>query len=307
MIKHLSKIFFVTMLLLLLSACSIQRIATNQIANSLASSGTNFAADEDPELIALAMPFTLKLIESILAENPDHARLRTAAAAAFTQYAYGFIQLEADYVEAEDFEKASAMRVRARKLFIRAREHGFKRIEKSFPDFRVKIKMNPKDAVSFLEKDLTETIYWTAAAWASAILLGKDDPHLVAELPQMEAMMDRARTLNSEWGEGAIHSFLITYTMSRQSENPIEESRMHFEKALRASRGRLLSPYVAFAESVCVQMQDAKEFQSILHKALSIDLNAHPSARLLNTLMRKRALWLLSQMEELFLIDEEKS
>ena len=65
-------------LLLALSGCSIKRMAMNEVGNALAGSGTSFASDDDPELVAEAIPFTLKLVESILEEVPDHKRLRTA-------------------------------------------------------------------------------------------------------------------------------------------------------------------------------------------------------------------------------------
>lgn len=43
---------------LLLSGCSVKRYAINQLGNALAASGTTFAADEDPELIRAAVPFS---------------------------------------------------------------------------------------------------------------------------------------------------------------------------------------------------------------------------------------------------------
>jgi hypothetical protein len=46
------------------TACSIKRVAINKIGNALASGGTTFTSDEDPELVRDALPFSLKLIES---------------------------------------------------------------------------------------------------------------------------------------------------------------------------------------------------------------------------------------------------
>ena len=48
--------------------------------------------------------------------------------------------------------------------------------------------------------------------------------------------------------------------------------------------------------------QDAKEFKSLLERALAIDVNARPEWRLVNTVMQHRARWLLSRMEDLFLV-----
>jgi hypothetical protein len=48
------------------------------------------------------------------------------------------------------------------------------------------------------------------------IVLSKDIPDLVAQIPAMEALMDRALELDERFDRGAIHTFLVTYEMSRQ-------------------------------------------------------------------------------------------
>jgi hypothetical protein len=75
--------------------CSLERIATNRIADTLAASGTTCASDDDPELIEATLPFSLKLMEIVLAEAPEHRGLLTATSAAFAQYAYAFVHQDA--------------------------------------------------------------------------------------------------------------------------------------------------------------------------------------------------------------------
>jgi hypothetical protein len=60
---------------------------------------------------------------------------------------------------------------------------------------------------------------------------------------------------------------------------------------------------VSFAEAVCVGKQDRKEFEVLLRKALAIDPHGRPEWRLQNLITRRRAQWLLSQVDELFLED----
>ena len=50
--------------------CSINKMAVNKIGNALAAGGDTYASDDDPELIKAATPFTLKLMESLLAQSP---------------------------------------------------------------------------------------------------------------------------------------------------------------------------------------------------------------------------------------------
>ena len=52
------RIYLVLAGLALLPACSIKHIAINKLGNALASGGSTFTADEDPELVRDALPFS---------------------------------------------------------------------------------------------------------------------------------------------------------------------------------------------------------------------------------------------------------
>src|SRR6266850_1117519 len=145
--------------------CSIRRYALNQAADALASSGTTFASDDDPELIKAAAPFSLKLMESFLAENPRHQGLLAAAASGFTQYAYAFVQDEADELEPTDLAAAEALRARARRLYLRAQRYGLRGLEVKHAGFEKNLMENPRAAVRAATKSDVPLLYWTAAAW----------------------------------------------------------------------------------------------------------------------------------------------
>jgi hypothetical protein len=119
--SDLQKLCAVVLLLFFVSGCSIRKVAINRIGNALEQSGTTFASDNDPELVKEAIPFSLKLIESLLAESPRHRGLLLTASRGFTQYAYAFVKKEADETEPQNFALSSEMRARARGLFLRAR------------------------------------------------------------------------------------------------------------------------------------------------------------------------------------------
>ncbi len=292
---------------LAMSGCSIKKIAVNKIGDALAQSGTTFASDEDPELVKDALPFSLKLIESLLAESPNHRGLLFAAASGFTQYGYAFIREEADETEPQDFARAADMRLRARKLFLRARDYGMRGLETTHPGLRAALDKDPQAAVKKAKRSDVPLLYWTAASWGLAITLSKNEPGLIADQPVVEALIDRALALDEAFDQGAIHSFLISYEPARQGAegDPYERARKHFDRAMILSGGFQAGPLVALAESVSVAKQDRKEFQSLLERALAIDVNARPEYRLANLMMQRRARRLLSRTEELFLVDSE--
>ena len=292
--------------LCLSAGCSMQRIAVNRVGDALAGGGSVFAEDDDPELIRDAAPFTLKFMESLLAETPEHQGLLLAAASGFTQYAYAFVQQEADEIEGDNLGKASAARVRAKRLYLRARNYGLRGLEVAHPGFRARLSADPREAVRSATRQDVPVLYWTAAAWAAAISLAKDEPARIGEIPQMEALMDRALALDEGFDHGAIHTFLIAYEMARVAAtgDPVTRSRQHFERAMELAHGMQAGPLVSFAEAVCVQKQDLPQFDALLKRALAINPDDDPATRLANLVQQRRARWLLTRREDLFLVSD---
>jgi predicted anti-sigma-YlaC factor YlaD len=285
------------------SGCIVRKMAINMVGNALASSGTTFASDDDPELVKQALPFSLKLMESLLAETPKHRSLLFATSSAFTQYAYAFVREDADELEPVNLEAAVEMKARARRLFLRARDYGLRGLDTRIHGIRKALAEDPVKAVKAARRKDVPLMYWTAASWGSAISLSKNDMMLVADQPIVEALIDRCLELNESFDQGAIHSFLITYETVRQggAGDPYQRARKHFDRAMELSGGFQAGPLVSLAESVAVAKQDRKEFKSLLERALAIDVNARPEYRLVNLVMQRRARWLLSRIDDLIL------
>lgn len=286
------------------TGCSIHRYAVNQYSDAVSRSGTVFASDDDPDLVKASSPFSLKLIESLLSENPRHRGLLLAATSGFTQYAFAFVQEDADETEARDLTEAEALRTRARRLYLRAQRYGLRGLEAGHPGFSEALLAHPKATAHCATKKDVPLLYWTACAWAGAISLSKDNPDLISQVPAMEALIDRALELDEGFDHGAIHGFLIAYEMSRQGAagDPAARAREHFDRAMALSGGKEAAPLLALAESVAVQKQDVKQFDSLLQQALAINPDGNPETRLVNLVMQRRARWLLSRKSDLFLI-----
>jgi predicted anti-sigma-YlaC factor YlaD len=289
-------------LLLCLGACaSLKKVVIKQAGNALSGSGTTFSSDDDPEFVAAAIPFSLKMMEALLAESPNHEGLLLATTSYFTQYGYAFITQQADELEEKDLAAANAQRERASRMFRRAWNYGIRGLEVKHPGFEKELRANPKVALKKLTKADVPLLYWTTVA--GGLRIRPDKPETVADQPMVEAMIDRALELDESYEKGAIHAFLIKYEMNRQGVkgDAAERSRKHFKRAVALSGGIDAGPYVSFAEAVAVPKQDAKEFEALLNKALAIDVDAHPEIRLSNMVMQRRARWLLARKDDLIL------
>src|SRR5262245_47200187 len=91
-------------------ACSLKTMAVKTVANTLAEPGDVFTRDNDPELVRDALPFGLKLYESLLESVPTHVPLLIGTCRGFTQYSYAFIEADADALDASKRDEASALR-----------------------------------------------------------------------------------------------------------------------------------------------------------------------------------------------------
>lgn len=285
------------------ASCSIDRFATERVANALSATGDVFASDDDPELVREASPFGIKLMESVLASQPEHAGLLTALARSCVQYGWAFVQQDGDFVEDEDLERAEELRERARRLYLRGREYGLRALEVQHPGLRGELGRDPAAAAGGLAREDLDALYWTAAAWGAALALSKDRPGDVADQPVLEALLDRAFALDEGYGQGALRTLLVSYESARigGERGADERARAHYARAVELSGGNAAGPHVALAEAVCLPAQGRAEFEDLLGRALAVDPDRQPGRRVENLVVQRRARWLLERTGELFL------
>ncbi len=280
-------------------ACSLQHLAVDKAGDALAGNASVVARDDDPDFIRAAAPFSLKLMESLLAQDPAQPGLLLAATSGFTQYSYAFVQLDADLLEDQDYKAAGLLRERAKRLYLRARNFGLQGLDHAHPHFTEALRRDPQAAGGTLRAADVPLLYWTAVAWAAAISQAKDDPNLVGDLPLVDELAARADALDPDYGAGALQGFLISYEMAREARP--EVARAHFDRAVALGEGHRAAPYVALAESVCVPQRARAEYLKVLDQALAIDADRYPDTRLENLIEQRRARWLRDRVDELFL------
>jgi predicted anti-sigma-YlaC factor YlaD len=284
-------------LLLLGGGCA--RIISHAAGRALAPEGALFAAEDDPELVRQALPFGLKTLEGLLAQSPRDPALLLAAASGFTQYAYAFVQQDAEFLAAKDPAAVRAGLARARRLYLRARDYGLRGLEARHRGFGAALESGPAAAAALAGREDLPLLYWTAAAWGASVSLAKDDMKAVGQLPRVEALFARALALDEAWDHGALHEFAIAYEGAQGGRSG--PAKAHLDRALALSGGRKLGPLVTYAESVCVPLQDRKSFDELLDRVLAFDADSAPPFRLANLVAQSRARWLKSRTEDLFL------
>ncbi len=275
-------------------------LATGALADALSGNGGALGRDDDPELVADAAPFGLKTMESVLVSQPEHVGLLTALAGGFVQYGAAFVDMPADVVATSDFERSQEMKLRARKLFLRARGYALQGLEVDHEGFEARLRKDATAALAEMEADDVPLLYWTAASWGLAISVSKTDPELIADLPIVQALTDRCIALDPAWGQGTVHELAMSIEMARPG-GQADKATKHYEAAVALNGGHRAGTHVSYAETVMVQKQDLAAFKALLDKALAIDVAAYPDDKLANTILQRRARWLLGRVDDLFL------
>jgi len=286
----------------LLSACSLRQMAGKTIADSLAHGSSAYARDDDPELVREALPFGLKTLEGLATDLPRHRPLLRSLASGFTSYAVAYVVPESERLEGIDVFAARAERDRARRLLLRGRDYGLRALEVQHPSFGLALRANASGTLARTTLDDLPDLYWTAAAWGSAISLGKGDMELVADMPIVERLIRRAEALNEAWDEGSLHEFLIAFESRGEAMGgSLTRAREHYERAMALNHGLRVGPVVALAEHVAVQEHNRDEFDALLARAVAFDVERVPASRLANILAQRRARRLQQTADDLFL------
>lgn len=300
--RRCGRAILVAVALFALSACSLKTMAVKTVADALSESGDVFARDDDPELVRDAVPFALKLYESLLDTVPRHAPLLVATCSGFTQYAYAFLETDAIVLGDERHEEASALRARALRFYLRGRDYCMRAMEVRFPGIGPKLLNDPVPALARARRSDVEMLYWTAASWGAAIALGVDRPEIAVDFPVVRALAERALALDDTWGRGALHELMISLDSLPEAlgGNPAR-AREHFERAVALQKGLSPGPYVALATGVAVPARDRAEFESLLKQALAVNPDDEPSTRLASLIAQRRAQALLDQVDTRFI------
>jgi predicted anti-sigma-YlaC factor YlaD len=277
------------------------------VGNALSSGDSVYETDDDLELVGAALPFGLKLTESLLVQSPNHPGLLLTACRGFTLYSYAYVAYQAELAADEDLDRARAIRARAGRLYRRGFNYCVRGLERSYPGFGAALLADSKAAATVFiakhkDRDLP-FLYWTAASLGLAVSVSRDDAAMLARLPDVQALLDRAFALDEAWDEGALHEFQIVLAGAGIGQPDTARIRRHYERALILSRGTSAGLHLAYAEAVSIPAQNGKEFRALVQQALAVDADAVPNNRLINQLAHRRARWLAARAADLILED----
>jgi predicted anti-sigma-YlaC factor YlaD len=287
-------------------ACSINKMAMKAVSNALTGEGSSdvFTGDPDPELVGDALPFAIKMYESLLSANPTHQGLIQTTGSLFVMYANAFVQGPAEQLPRSMYAERQAAVERAKKLYLRGQELLYRGLELKYPGFSEAFQNNilPEHLAKMKKADVP-SLYWAAAGGVSAYSLNPFDMDLGVRLPEFFALVNRAYELDPDYNSGALDEFLLLFYASvpQSMGGDKAKAEIHYKKALEKTKGLRAGPYVSYAQAISIPAQDYDTFKVCLEAALAIDPDADPANRLVNTISQRKAQYLLDSAVYFFI------
>lgn len=268
---------------LTLSGCA--NLVGSMAADTLSAAILN---QDDPELIASGLPAYLLLVDGLIQQSPDNEDLLSAGAQLFALYGSRF---------AADSGTAARLTAKARRYGERAlclvHAPACHWSGLSYDDFVAQL--------SQIERKNIDYLYSYAVSWLSYLDATSQDWTAVAELPWVEAAMERALELDETYEHGALHGYLGILNSLRPPAlgGRPDVARAHFERAIELSEGRDLSIKVEYARRYARLM-----FEQDLHDRLLEEVLVAPvetaGLTLFNVLAKQEAEELLETSQEYF-------
>jgi len=279
-----------TILCFCLTGCfSTQQMIADSAGGLFGKLALSANRQSDLTLVRQGLPAYLMLIDGLIGTNPENQDLLLAGAQAYSSYA--------SLLEEEESSRAPQLIQKAKVYALRALEQNplFKGASENPLDlFQMQMDKAEKSQASFL--------FGVGSIWGTWIAQGPDSVEGMADLPKVEALMDRVLKLDPGYYYGGPHLFKGIMLSARpvQYGGNLEKALTHFQQALKYSQGKFLMTQIFFAQYYAKQRLDRDLFVKTLNQVLSTPADIEPDLTLINTLAHDKAKRLLNQVDEFF-------
>ena len=254
-------------------------------ADTLSSAILN---QDDPIIIQAGLPAYLLIVDGFIVENPDSAGTLSAGAQLFALYGSRFPTSEAH---------AASITWKARSYGQRAvclvHEPACQWQGMDYEQFVLELEG--------IDKNQVEYLYAYAVSWLSHLEATSADWIAVAELPWVQAAMERVLALDEAHDNGGIHVYLgILYALRPPALGGQPNlAKKHFERSIVLTNGSDLSAKVEYARRYARMMFDRELHDRLLTEVLEASVEV-PGKTLFNVLAQQDAKVLLESSEEYF-------
>ncbi|HKE49050.1 MAG TPA: TRAP transporter TatT component family protein [Rhodanobacteraceae bacterium] len=269
-----------------LAGCaSVVNKASQRLADNLSAGILN---QDDVTLARDGIPSWLLLIDGLIQGDPSNASLLLAGARLYGAYGSGLVTEpeRAQRLTAHGFDYAKRATCLTLPALCRS-------MEQPFEPFAAEVaKVGAKDV---------GTIYVLATTWAGRIQANSSDWKSIADIPRVQALLDRVVALDPGYRNGEVYMYLGVMATLRPASlgGKPDEGKADFEKALALSGGKNQMVRVLYAKQYARLVFDKDLHDRLLNEAIAADPHA-PDLTLINVIAQQQARQLLESGKDFF-------
>lgn len=278
--------FIVLFAFLFMSGCGqLVSNAKKEFADDLSAT---MLEQNDPETVKQAVPAYLILVSSMIKGDPENVDLLISGSELYGAYASVFVEdrmrkkrlstLSFDYAHrAFCLQKPAACDIRGL----------------SYYEFE-------QSLTQFGKEDVT-VLFALGSAWAGWLQAHSADWNAVAELPRIQAIIQRVLELDPDVNNGDAYLYMAvmqSFLPPAMGGKP-ELAKKNFEQAIKVSAGSNLMAKLLFAEKYARLVFDKELHDELLNEVIGTRIENNDST-LINSIAQYRAKILLEQSDEYF-------
>jgi len=278
-----TRLFPIAFLAILCGACAsvLPRTFSDNVSHAILN-------QNDPETVRAGAPAFLLMLDGFIDANPDDRDLLRATADLYAAYATVFV---------DDTDRARRLATKAREYARSALCKGTSGtcdgLTKTYTEFVTSLGGFGKNDLPYL--------YSFSAAWAGWVQTHDEDWNARADLPKIEALMQRIVVLDEsyQWGRAHLYLGVLNSQLPPSLGGKPEQAREHFENSIALSQGRDLISKVEFARRYARLVFDQGLHDRLLREVLDAD-PLFPDLTLSNVIAREEASRLLADSPDYF-------
>lgn len=252
------------------TGCSPQKLMVRQFVQMIESGMPAIEQEQDLQLLAQSMPAHIKLLETLLANDPRNIDLMLLLARLYGGYAFAIVETE---WEARRFglPSVTALSIATDQLetavvrnYRKGAAYALKALEARHPKAGKRLsRLKSSEAfIAGLQRPDAPALFWYGFNLGGYIQHRLDSVEAMAKTHLVEKTMRRVIALDEAYYHGSAHLVLMAYYASRPAAlggNP-ERAKAHMEKHFTVAPESMMMRSLYWARYVLVQQQARGEF-----------------------------------------------
>lgn len=289
--------------------CSTRMLVIDEITDIIDTGVTAFEQDDDLQMLEEAFPANIKLLEALLANDPDNEQLLTLLSRLYGSYAFVFFE---DRIEATlltgtspggNRNDSQTLEHAAVRYYAKGIEYALRALEVRHPGCREKM-ANVSAAGGFIESlDSADVppLFWYGFNLSAYVNHNRDSVKAIARAHLIEKAMKRVLALEPGYYYGNAHLVLMTFYASRSPMmgGNMDLAAQHYQRLKELHGNRFLLADLFYARYYLYQKQDRRQFMRVLINITEYG-GDDKHYRLFNKVAEVRAQTYLKAVDQLF-------